>query len=155
MSIIEGKYEGRGLRIAIVVSRFNSFFSEKLLEGAQDALIRHGVDENMIEIFKVPGSFEIPFVVKKLTTKGFDAILALGAVIRGDTYHFEIVANEAAKGIAQINLTSSVPISFGIITTDTLEQSIDRSGAKAGNKGFEAAMAAIEMANLNRLIEEK
>ena len=152
MKIIEGKYNGEKLRIAIVISRFNSFFSEKLLEGALDALKRHNVDDSMIEIFKVPGSFEIPFVVKKLIAKEFDAILALGAVIRGDTYHFEIVANEAAKGIAETNLQSPIPITFGIITTDTLEQSIDRSGAKAGNKGFEAAMAAIEMANLNRLI---
>ncbi|KAF2955187.1 6,7-dimethyl-8-ribityllumazine synthase [Marinitoga sp. 38H-ov] len=154
MKIIEGIYDGKGLKFGIVVSRFNSFFSEKLLEGALDALKRHNVDENNIDILKVPGAFEIPFITKKLIKKDYDAIIALGVVIRGETYHFEVVANEVSKGIAQINLESDIPITFGVITSETLEQSIDRSGAKAGNKGFEAAMAAIEMANLNKKLKE-
>jgi 6,7-dimethyl-8-ribityllumazine synthase len=154
MKVIEGIFEGKGLKFAIVVSRFNSFFSEKLLEGALDALKRHNVEEENIDVFKVPGAFEIPFITKKLIKKDYDAIIVLGVVIRGETYHFEVVANEVSKGIAQINLKSNIPVTFGVITSETLEQSIDRSGAKAGNKGFEAAMAAIEMANLNKQLKE-
>ncbi|KLO24623.1 MULTISPECIES: 6,7-dimethyl-8-ribityllumazine synthase [unclassified Marinitoga] len=154
MKVIEGIFDGKNLKFGIVVSRFNSFFSEKLLDGSLDALKRHNVEENNIDIFKVPGTFEIPFVVKKLIKKNYDAIIALGVVIRGETYHFEVVSNEVSKGIAQLNLMSDVPITFGIVTSETLEQSIDRSGAKAGNKGFEAAMAALEMANLNKILKE-
>lgn len=154
MKVIEGVFNGKDLKFAIVVSRFNSFFSEKLLEGALDALKRHNVEEDNIDVFKVPGAFEIPFITKKLIKKDYDAIIALGVVIRGETYHFEVVANEVSKGIAQINLESNIPVTFGVVTSETLEQSIDRSGAKAGNKGFEAAMAAIEMANLNKQLKE-
>lgn len=154
MKVIEGAFEGKGLKFAIVVSRFNSFFSERLLEGALDALKRHNVEEGSIDVFKVPGAFEISFITKKLIKKDYDAIIALGVVIRGETYHFEVVANEVSKGIAQINLESNIPVTFGVVTSETLEQSIDRSGAKAGNKGFEAAMAAIEMANLNKQLKE-
>lgn len=153
MKIIEGIFDGKNLKFGIVVSRFNSFFSEKLLEGALDALKRHNVNEENIDIYKVPGAFEIPFIVKKLTKKNYDAIIALGVVIRGETYHFEVVANEVSKGIAQLNLMSDIPITFGIVTSETLEQSMDRSGAKAGNKGFEAAMAALEMANINKQLK--
>ncbi|NUU95638.1 6,7-dimethyl-8-ribityllumazine synthase [Marinitoga sp. 1135] len=153
MKIFEGIFDGKDLKIAIVISRFNSFFSERLLEGALDALKRHNVKESNIDIFKAPGSFEIPFIAKKLTNKNYDAIIALGVVIRGETYHFEVVANEVSKGIAHLNLISDIPITFGIITSETLEQSMDRSGAKAGNKGFEAAMAALEMANLNKKLK--
>ncbi|GAB6188620.1 6,7-dimethyl-8-ribityllumazine synthase [Marinitoga arctica] len=154
MKVYEGIFDGEGLRFGIVVSRFNSFFSEKLLEGALDALKRHNVSEKNIEIFKVPGAFEIPFVIKNIIKKRYDGVIALGVVIRGETYHFEVVANEVSKGIAQINLESKIPVTFGVVTSDTLEQSIDRSGAKAGNKGFEAAMAALEMANLNKILRE-
>ncbi|SHE32455.1 6,7-dimethyl-8-ribityllumazine synthase [Marinitoga hydrogenitolerans DSM 16785] len=154
MKVYEGIFDGESLRFGIVVSRFNSFFSEKLLEGALDALKRHNVSEKNIEIFKVPGAFEIPFVVKNIIKKGYDGVIALGVVIRGETYHFEVVANEVSKGIAQINLEAEIPITFGIVTSDSLEQSMDRSGAKAGNKGFEAAMAALEMANLNKILRE-
>ncbi|WGS65080.1 6,7-dimethyl-8-ribityllumazine synthase [Marinitoga aeolica] len=154
MKVIEGVFDGKGLKFAIVVSRFNSFFSEKLLEGALDALKRHNVEEENIDVFKVPGAFEIPFITKKLIKKDYDAIIALGVVIRGETYHFEVVANEVSKGVAQINIESNIPVTFGVVTSETLEQSIDRSGAKAGNKGFEAAMAAIEMANLNKQLKE-
>ncbi|AEX85346.1 6,7-dimethyl-8-ribityllumazine synthase [Marinitoga piezophila KA3] len=153
MKIFEGIFDGKDLKIAIVISRFNSFFSERLLEGALDALKRHNVKESNIDIFKTPGSFEIPFITKKLINKNYDAIIALGVVIRGETYHFEVVANEVSKGIAHLNLISDIPITFGIITSETLEQSMDRSGAKAGNKGFEAAMAALEMANLNKQLK--
>lgn len=153
MKIIEGIFDGKNLKFGIVVSRFNSFFSEKLLEGALDVLKRHNVNEENIDIYKVPGAFEIPFVVKKLTKKNYDVIIALGVIIRGETYHFEVVANEVSKGIAQLNLMSDIPITFGIVTSETLEQSMDRSGAKAGNKGFEAAMAALEMANINKQLK--
>jgi 6,7-dimethyl-8-ribityllumazine synthase len=147
--IHEGKLEAKGFRFAIVVSRFNSFISEKLLEGALDALNRHGADEKVIDIYKVPGSFEIPLVAKRLAQKkNVDAVICLGAVIKGGTPHFHYIASEVAKGIAMVSLESEKPISFGILTTETIEQAIERAGTKAGNKGFDAAMTAIEMVNL-------
>jgi len=140
-----------GLRFAIVVSRFNSLVTQRLLDGALDALRRHGADENAITVVYVPGSFEIPLVAKRLAQSGaFDAVICLGCIIRGDTPHFEYVASEAAKGIAQVALETSVPTIFGVVTADTLEQALERAGAKAGNRGFEAAMTAMEMANLMR-----
>ena len=147
--VYEGKLEAKGFRFAIVVSRFNSFISERLLEGALDALKRHGATENMIQIFKVPGSFEIPLVAKKLAKrKDVDGIICLGAVIKGGTPHFHYVASEVTKGIAQVSLESEKPIGFGILTTESVEQAIERAGTKAGNKGFDAAMTVVEMVNL-------
>jgi 6,7-dimethyl-8-ribityllumazine synthase len=147
--VYEGKLEAKGFRFAIVVSRFNSFISERLLEGALDALKRHGATENMMQIFKVPGSFEIPLVAKKLAKrKDVDGIICLGAVIKGGTPHFHYVASEVTKGIAQVSLESEKPIGFGILTTESVEQAIERAGTKAGNKGFDAAMTVIEMVNL-------
>ena len=145
----EGKLLGKGLKFGLVASRFNEFITKKLLEGAQDALVRHGVNEEDIEIAWVPGSFEIPLVAKKLTqTKRYDAVICLGAVIRGGTPHFDYIAAEVTKGIAKVGLDVGLPVIYGIITADTLEQAIERAGTKAGNKGFEAAMSAIEMADL-------
>ena len=145
----EGMLLGKGLKFGVVVSRFNEFITNKLLEGAQDALIRHGVDEGDIETAWVPGSFEIPLAAKKLTqTKKYDAVICLGAVIRGGTPHFEYIAAEVTKGIAKVGLETGLPVSYGVITTDTLEQAIERAGTKSGNKGFTAAIDAIEMANL-------
>ena len=145
----EGKLEAKGFRFAIVVSRFNSFVSDRLLEGALDALKRHGSDDKMIDIYMVPGAFEIPLVAKRLAKKkDVDAIICLGAVIKGGTPHFHYIASEVAKGVAMVSLESEKPISFGILTTENIEQAIERAGAKAGNKGFDAAMSAIEMVNL-------
>ena len=145
----EGNLLGEGLKFGVVVSRFNEFFSKKLLEGAQDALLRHGVNETDIEVAWTPGSFEIPLVALKMAqSKKYDAIICLGAVIRGSTPHFEYVSAEVSKGVAAVGLEHGVPITFGVLTTDSLEQAIERAGTKAGNKGFEAAQAAIEMANL-------
>ncbi len=142
----EGKY-------GIVISRFNEFIGSKLLSGAIDALERHGVDENSIEIAWVPGAFEIPLVAKKMAKTGrYDSVICLGAVIRGSTPHFDIVANEVSKGIAHIGLETEVPIIFGVLTTDSIEQAVERAGTKAGNKGFEAAVTAIEMVNLLKAI---
>src|SRR4030042_1793796 len=144
----EGMLLGKGLKFGLVVSRFNEFFSQKLLEGAQDALLRHGVSEGDIEIAWSPGSFEIPLVAQKLAqTKKYDAIICLGAVIRGGTPHFDYIAAEVTKGIAKVSLDTGLPVIYGVITTDTLEQAIERSGTKAGNKGFAAAVSGIEMAN--------
>jgi len=149
--VVEGHLTAHGLRFAIVVSRFNSLVTQRLLDGALDALRRHGADENAITVVYVPGSFEIPLVAKRLAQSGaFDAVICLGCIIRGDTPHFEYVASEAAKGIAQVALETSVPTIFGVVTADTLEQALERAGAKAGNRGFEAAMTAMEMANLMR-----
>jgi len=149
--VVEGQLTAQGLRFAIVVSRFNSLVTQRLLEGALDALRRHGADENAITVVYVPGSFEIPLVAKRLAQSGaFDAVICLGCILRGDTPHFEYVASEAAKGIAQVALETSVPTIFGVVTADTLEQALERAGAKAGNRGFEAAMTAMEMANLMR-----
>ncbi len=149
----EGMLLGKGLKFGLVVSRFNEFFSKKLLEGAQDALLRHGVNEEDIEVAWTPGSFEIPLIAQKLAqTKKYDAVICLGAVIRGGTPHFDYIAGEVTKGIAQVNLATGIPVIYGVITTDTLEQAIERSGTKEGNKGFDAAVSAIEMANLIKSI---
>jgi 6,7-dimethyl-8-ribityllumazine synthase len=149
--IVEGKIRAEGLRFGIVVSRFNSFITERLLEGALDALRRNGAKEEAIEIYRTPGSFEIPAVVKRLVERdSCDAIICLGAVIRGATPHFTYISAEVSKGIAQLSLESTIPIAFGVITADTIEQAIERAGTKAGNKGWDAALSAIEMANLFR-----
>ncbi len=149
MKVTEGKLLARGLKFGVVVSRFNDFISDKLLGGAIDALVRSGAEIEDISVFKVPGAFEIPLIAKKLaSSKKFDAVICLGAVIRGATPHFDYVANEVSKGIATVGLETGVPVTFGILTTDTLEQAIERAGSKAGNKGWEAALAAVEMANL-------
>jgi len=149
----EGMLLGKGLKFGLVVARFNEFFTQKLLEGAQDALLRHDVNEEDVEVAWVPGSFEIPLTALKLAqSKRYDAIICLAAVIRGGTPHWEYIAAEAIKGIAKVGLETGLPVINGIITTDTLEQAIERSGTKAGNKGFEAAVSAIEMANLIKAI---
>jgi 6,7-dimethyl-8-ribityllumazine synthase len=151
--VLEGIYEGEGVKIGIVVSRFNIFITQKLLEGALDILRRHKVSEENIYITWVPGAFEIPLIAKKLAeTKKFDAILCLGTIIRGATPHFEYIAAETSKGIAQVMLETGIPVIFGILTTDTIEQAIERAGTKAGNKGAEAALAALEMINLIKKI---
>jgi len=149
----EGKLLGEGLRFGLVISRFNEFITKKLLGGAQDALLRHGVREEDIEIAWTPGSFEIPLVASKLAqTKKYDAVICLAAVVRGGTPHFEYIAAEVTKGIAKVGLETGLPVIYGVITADTLEQAIERAGTKMGNKGFDAAMSAIEMANLLRSI---
>ena len=149
----EGNLLGKGLKIAVVAARFNEFFSTKLLGGAEDALVRHGVAEADIEVAWVPGAFEIPLIAQKLAgSKKYHAVICLGAVVRGGTPHFDYVSAEVSKGVAQAALTTGVPVIFGVITTDNLEQAIERSGTKAGNKGFDAAVAAIEMANLVKTI---
>ena len=149
----EGMLLGKGLKFGLVVSRFNEFFTNKLLDGAQDALLRHGVNEEDVEVTWVPGSFEIPLIALKLAqTKKYDAVICLAAVIRGGTPHFEYIANEVTKGIARVGLDTGLPIINGVITTDTLEQAVERSGTKAGNKGAQAAVDAIEMANLIKSI---
>lgn len=145
----EGQLVGKGLKFGLVVSRFNDFITSKLLEGAQDALLRHGVRQEDIDIARVPGAFEIPLIAQRLAqTKKYDAIVCLGAVIRGGTPHFEYVAAEVSKGIAKVGLDTGLPVTFGVLTTDTIEQAIERAGTKQGNKGFEAAVDAIEMASL-------
>ncbi len=145
----EGALLGKGLRFGVVVSRFNEFITRRMLEGAQDALVRHGVNEEDIEIAWVPGSFEIPLIAQKLAqTKSYDAVICLGAVIRGGTPHFEYIAAEVTKGIAKVGLDTGLPVAYGVITADTLEQAIERAGTKEGNEGFKAAVEAIEMANL-------
>ncbi|AZR72952.1 6,7-dimethyl-8-ribityllumazine synthase [Anoxybacter fermentans] len=147
----EGKLTGKGLKFGIVVSRFNEFISSKLLTGALDTLKRHEVLDEDVEIAWVPGAFEIPLVAKKMTLSGkYDAIICLGAVIRGATPHFDYVCAEVSKGIAKVSLDSEIPVMFGVITTNNIEQAIERAGTKAGNKGSEAALAALEMANLMR-----
>ena len=145
----DGKLDATGLRFGIVVGRFNSFIGERLLEGALDAIIRHGGADGDIHVARVPGAFEIPLVAKKLAESGkYDALICLGAVIRGSTPHFDYVASEVSKGVASVSLESGVPVAFGVLTTDSIEQAIERAGTKAGNKGFEAAVTAIETANL-------
>jgi 6,7-dimethyl-8-ribityllumazine synthase len=149
MRVFEGKLLAGDLRFGIVISRFNDFIGERLLGGALDALKRSGAVEENIDVFKVPGAFEIPLVAKRAAGTGkYDAVICLGAVIRGATPHFDYVASEVSKGIANVALEAGVPISFGVLTTDTLEQAIERAGSKSGNKGWDAAVAAIEMANL-------
>lgn len=153
MKVFEGKLDATGLKFAIILSRFNEFITVKLLNGAIDCLKRHNASEEDIYVAWVPGSFEIPAVARKLVAlKKFDAVICLGAVIRGSTPHFEYVASEVSKGIAQIAISSDVPVIYGVLTTDTIEQAIERAGTKSGNKGFDAALAAIEMANLYRQI---
>ncbi len=153
MKVVEGKLRAEGLRFAIVVSRFNHFITERLLEGALDCLRRHGARDEDIEIVRTPGCFEIPAVARKLVERGtYDAIICLGAVIRGATPHHHYISAEVTKGIAQLSMQSPVPVSYGIITPDTLEQAIERAGTKGGNKGWDAALAAIEMANLYKEI---
>lgn len=148
-NIIEGKYDASNKKFAIVVARFNNFITNRLLDGALDALYRHNATEENIDIFYVPGAYEIPMITKKLAqSKKYSSVIALGTVIRGDTPHFDYVANEVAKGIAQVNLETGVPVVFGILTTDNIEQSIERAGSKGGNKGFDAAMTAMEMVSL-------
>jgi len=151
---VEGMIRGEGKRIAIVAGRFNDFITGRLLDGALDALYRHGVDRSGIALTWVPGAFEIPMVAKKLTAAGkFDAVICLGAVIRGSTPHFDYVCSEVSKGIAAVGLQSGVPTIFGVITTDTIEQAVERAGTKAGNKGWDAAVSAIEMADLNQQLD--
>ncbi|OHB27366.1 MAG: 6,7-dimethyl-8-ribityllumazine synthase [Desulfuromonadaceae bacterium GWC2_58_13] len=149
--MIEGNLDASGLRFGLVVSRFNSFISDRLVEGAIDALVRHGADQDKIAIAKVPGAFEIPMTAKKMAASGnYDALICLGAVIRGSTPHFDYVSAEVSKGIASVSLDSGIPVAFGVLTTDNIEQAIERAGTKAGNKGVDAAVTAIEMVNLFR-----
>ncbi|NHQ59785.1 6,7-dimethyl-8-ribityllumazine synthase [Chlorobium sp. BLA1] len=150
---VEGALSAKDSRFAVVVSRFNDFIGQKLVEGALDCIRRHGGSEENITIYRCPGAFELPMVAKKVAVTGnYDAIIALGAIIRGSTPHFDVIAAEATKGIAQASLETGVPIAFGVLTTENLEQAIERAGTKAGNKGFDAAMTAIEMVNLYRNI---
>lgn len=150
---LEGKLDAAGCRFGIIVSRFNSFIGERLVEGALDALHRHGAAPGSITLVRVPGAFEIPLLAKRLAASGeYDALICLGAVIRGSTPHFDYVAAEVSKGVASVSLESNIPIAFGVLTTDSIEQAIERAGTKAGNKGFDAAVTAIEMVNLFRTI---
>ena len=151
MKIFEGELQAKGLKFGIVVSRFNEFITSKLLDGAVDALLRHGARADDIDLAKVPGSFEIPLIAKKMALKGtYNAIICLGTVIRGATPHFEYIAAEVSKGIASASMETGVPIAFGIITSDTIEQAVERAGTKSGNKGWDAAVTAIEMAQLQK-----
>lgn len=154
-NIYEGHLTANGLRLGIVVGRFNEFISSKLLSGALDAFKRHGADENDVDIAWVPGAFEIPLIAKKMADSGnYDAVITLGAVIRGSTPHFDYVCSEVSKGVASVNMQSGVPTIFGVLTTDSIEQAIERAGTKAGNKGWEAAVSAIEMANLTKQLSK-
>ncbi|HHW38520.1 MAG TPA: 6,7-dimethyl-8-ribityllumazine synthase [Bacillales bacterium] len=147
--IFEGNLVGTGIRVGIVVSRFNEFITGKLLTGAQDALKRHGVEDSAVDVAWVPGAFELPLVAKKMAESGnYDAVITLGTVIRGATTHYDYVCNEAAKGVSQAGMSSGIPVIFGVVTTENIEQAIERAGTKAGNKGWDTAVAAIEMANL-------
>lgn len=153
--VFEGRLSAAGLRFAIVVSRFNSFITERLLAGASDAITRAGGDPDAVDIVRVPGSWEVPLAAAEVARqKKYDAVICLSAVIRGETPHFDYVAGEAAKGVAHVAMDTGVPVAFGVLTTNTLEQAIDRAGAKGGNKGFDAAMTAIEMANLLRTLRQ-
>ncbi|MFP3124417.1 6,7-dimethyl-8-ribityllumazine synthase [Ectobacillus funiculus] len=152
--IFEGHLVGTDLKVGIVVARFNEFITSKLLGGAQDGLKRHGVDDANVDVAWVPGAFELPLVAKKMATSGkYDAVITLGTVIRGATTHYDYVCNEVAKGVAAITLQTEIPVIFGVLTTETIEQAIERAGTKAGNKGYEAAASAIEMANLGRQLQ--
>jgi 6,7-dimethyl-8-ribityllumazine synthase len=152
---LEGGLEGQGLRIGLVVARFNGFITSKLLEGANAALARHGVRDEDITVARVPGSFEVPLIAKKMAESGtYNAVICLGAVIRGETDHYEYVAGEAAKGVASASFSTGTPVIFGVLTTDTVEQAINRAGGKQGNSGYNAAVAAIEMANLVRALDQ-
>lgn len=149
----QGNLIGEGIKVGIVVARFNEFITSKLLGGALDALERHGVKENDIEVAWVPGAFEIPLIAQKMAERDYDAVLCLGAVIRGATPHFDYVCAEVSKGVAQVGLKSGKPVVFGVVTTETIEQAVERAGTKAGNKGFDAAVSAIEMVNLMKGLE--
>lgn len=156
MKTIEGNLSAAGQRIGIVAARFNEFITSKLLGGAEDSFLRHGGEADNLEVAWVPGSFEIPLVAKKMALSGkYDAVVCLGAVIRGATPHFDMVANEATKGIANVGLQSDIPVVFGVLTTDSIEQAVERAGTKAGNKGFDAMTTAIEMVNLVRRLESR
>lgn len=154
INLLEGKVVApEGMKVGIIASRFNSFIVQKLLDGAVDGLVRHGVEENNIDAAWVPGAFEVPLMAQKMAESGkYDAVICVGAVIRGATSHYELVTNESAKGIAQVSLKSGVPVLFGIITTENIEQAIERAGSKAGNKGYDCALSAIEMVNLEKVI---
>lgn len=153
--MIEAQLIGTGLKVGIVVGRFNEFITSKLLSGALDGLKRHGVEEENVDVAWVPGAFELPLIAKKMVNTGkYDAVIGLGTVIRGATSHYDYVCNEAAKGMAAVALDSGVPVIFGLLTTENIEQAIERAGTKSGNKGYESAVSAIEMANLSRLIEQ-
>ena len=155
-NILEGQLTAAGLRVAIVASRFNDFITSKLVGGAVDTLVRHGADDQAIDVAWVPGAFEIPLLAQRLAATGkYDAVLCLGAVIRGATPHFDYVAGEVAKGVGQVGLTAGLPVIFGVLTTDTIEQAIERAGSKAGNKGSDAAMAAMEMVSLLKAVPTK
>lgn len=154
MKTLEGKLVSRDIKVGIVAARFNEFITSKLLSGAMDGLIRHEVAQEDVEVAWVPGAFEIPLIAQKMAETGkYDAVICLGAVIRGATSHYDLVCNEAAKGVAQVGLKTGVPVLFGVVTTDTIEQAIERAGTKAGNKGYDCATSAIEMVNLIRQIE--
>ena len=153
VNVIEGKLSGKGFRFGLIVSRFNNFITDRLQKGAIDALVRHEVKENDIDIAKVPGAFEIPFVAKQMTkSKKVNAVICLGAVIRGETPHFEYVATEVSKGVAAVAMESNIPVIFGILTTETIEQAIERAGTKSGNKGWDASLSALEMVNLYKQV---
>ncbi|MDR2141486.1 MAG: 6,7-dimethyl-8-ribityllumazine synthase [Deltaproteobacteria bacterium] len=155
IKVIEGQLTAKDLKVATLVSRFNGFITERLLEGAKDAFLRHGGAEELITVIKAPGSFELPLLAQEVAKSGrFAAVVALGAVIRGQTPHFEYVAAEVTKGLAQVALSYNVPVSFGVLTCDTIEQAVDRAGVKGGNKGFEAMVTAMEMVSLLRLVRE-
>ena len=155
MKVLEGFYEGKGLKMAIVASRFNEFITNKLIGGAEDCLRRHNVEEDDITLAWVPGAFEIPLVAKKLAKSGkYDAIICVGAVIRGATSHYDYVCAEVSKGIASVSLETGIPVLFGVLTTDTIEQAIERAGTKAGNKGYDCAMSALELVHVLRKVED-
>ena len=155
MKTLEGNVIGKGLKVGIVAARFNEFIVNKLIGGAEDALVRHGVDTKDVELAYVPGAFEIPLIASKMAKSGkYDAVICLGAVIRGATSHYDYVCAEVSKGIANVSLNTDIPVMFGVLTTDTIEQAIERAGTKAGNKGFECAEGAIEMVNLSRELEK-
>ena len=152
--MVEGQLDAKGLKVALVVSRFNGFLTERLLEGAIDALRRHGATDDHLVVVRTPGAFELPLAARKLAESGrYDAIVALGAIIRGSTPHFDYVAGEVAKGLAQVTLTAGLPVAFGVLTCDTIEQAVERAGTKAGNRGFDAALSAMEMAGLLQALD--
>ncbi len=151
---IEGKLDASGLRVGIVVSRFNSFITDRLLDGALDALSRHGIEDSSVTVARIPGAFEIPLIAGKMAKSGkYDGVICLGAVIRGSTPHFDYVASEVSKGVASVSLESGLPVVFGVLTTDTIEQAVERAGGKGGNKGFEAAVTVIEAINLIKALD--
>ena len=153
--VFEGRFEAPGKRVALAVSRFNDFFTKELLGGARDCLARHGVPEDQVDVAWVPGSFELPLVARRLAHTGrYGAVICLGCLIQGDTPHFQLIAAEVTKGVAQVALETGIPVSFGVITAETLEQAIERAGTKAGNKGFDAALAALEMMGLMEAIAQ-